>query len=201
MNLTRTTSCNVRCSQPKKVFVYRHAPLALLSLCLAAMFLACRAPQPAPAEIDYSAAPATSQEVPIPQHHWIQNDELWVIMKRLGSDTAQHWPSTLPDDPEEELDAQTRREMFLSGARLASALAESAEAIPSNVAAFGLSEADRTAFASTAELLSDQARRLGHAARRHDIEGMHRQLDAIRASCISCHTRFKDISGDLPPRT
>jgi len=122
-------------------------------------------------------------------------------MKKLGSDTAQHWPSGLPDDPEEELDAQTRREMFVSGARLASALAESAEAIPSNVSAFGLSEADQTAFTGIARRLSDQARGLGRAARRHDIEGMHRQLDAIQSSCMSCHTRFKDISGDLPPRT
>jgi len=121
-------------------------------------------------------------------------------MKKLGSTSATHWPNSLPDDPEVTVTTDERNKEFKSGTELAAGLADAAARIPGTVGALNLSDADRSAFIGTANVLSDQAQRLGKAARRHNIEDMQKQLDAIRATCISCHTRFKDISGDLPPR-
>lgn len=134
-------------------------------------------------------------------HHWIQNDELYDVMKQLGVTTAANWPTDLPDDPEVPTTPEMRAQAFRDGMRLADALSQSAREIPRTVAGMRMSEADRMSFTSNAHVLSDQARLLGQAARKHNVEGMQRQLEAIRSSCISCHTRFKDISGELPPRT
>lgn len=136
----------------------------------------------------------------VQSHHWVQNDQLQVVMMKLGSTSAKNWPNSLPDDPEAVVTKEDRDEAFKSGAELASGLADAAIHIPGAVEALSLSYADRSAFVSTASVLGDQARLLGKAARRHNVEEMQRQLDALRATCISCHTRFKDISGALPPR-
>lgn len=136
-----------------------------------------------------------------PAHHWIQNDELYNVMKQLGVTTSANWPTDLPDDPEVPTTPEMRAQAFRDGIRLADALAQSAREIPRTVAGVRMSEADRMSFTSNAHVLSDQARLLGQAARKHNVEGMQRQLEAVRSSCISCHTRFKDISGELPPRT
>lgn len=133
--------------------------------------------------------------------HWIQNDDLYAVMKRLGAKTADNWPSTLPDDPEVAVTPEMRERAFREGAALATALADSSREIPRSVATVPMSEADRTTFAGIANGLSDQARLLGQAARGRNVEGMQRHLDSVRSSCMSCHTRFKDISGELPPRT
>ena len=133
-------------------------------------------------------------------HHWVQNDQLQVVMKKLGSTSATHWPNSLPDDPEVTVTTDDRNKEFKSGIELAAGLANEATRIPGTVGALNLSDADRSAFIGTANVLSDQAQRLDKTARRHNIEDMQKQLDAIRATCISCHTRFKDISGDLPPQ-
>ena len=153
-------------------------------------FTACRSSQ--------STAPAKQRVVRT--QHWIQNDALQAIMKKLDATTAGHWPSTLPDDPEAPSTVTERNQAFKDGAMLAFALEEAAQQIPNSIEEVNLSDADRTAFISTAQVLSDQARELGRAARRRSIEAMHEHLDATRATCISCHTRFKDISGALPPR-
>ena len=159
-------------------------------------------PEPVPIQSSSPRGKGVSKEMPMPSpHHWIQNDELYAVMKRLGASTSANWPETLPDDPEIEVTPQMREQAFRDGVRLASALADSAKEIPRSVAGFQMSGADRMMFASNANVLSDQARHLGRAARARNVESMQRQLDGIRSSCVSCHTRFKDISGDLPPRT
>jgi cytochrome c556 len=145
------------------------------------------------------AVPATRPAVAT--QHWIQDDELQLLMKKLGRNTAAHWPNTLPDDPETIATTAERNEAFKKGAKLASDLADSAEQLREEVEKFSLSEADRIAFIGTAQALREDARKLNKASRRHNIEEMQKQLDAARASCISCHTRFKDISGTFPPRT
>jgi len=143
---------------------------------------------------------AIEKHAPGPTQHWIQEDEMRSLMERLGAKTAEHWPATIPDDPEDPATSSERKEAFKSSAKLASALADAAEQIPHMVEKSSLSDADRNAFIGTAQVLSDQARKLNRAARRHNVEEMQRLLDATRATCISCHTRFKDISGTLPPR-
>lgn len=95
--------------------------------------------------------------------HWIQDEELRRLMKKLGANTAEHWPATLPDDPEIATTPSQRAEAFQSGARLASALADAAGQIPRAVENTGLSDADKHAFIGTARLLGHQSRRLNGA--------------------------------------
>ncbi len=133
-------------------------------------------------------------------YHWVQDDQLQLIMKKLGVSSGEHWPTTLPDDSEVSVTAKEHREAFHDAAELAAELGNAAGRIPDTLDGIRLSEADHTAFIGTAQLLGSQARNLKRSAQRHNTEEMQRQLDAIRATCISCHTRFKDISGELPPR-
>lgn len=135
-----------------------------------------------------------------PPHHWIEDDRLQEVMKKLGTTSASQWPDSLPDDPEVVVTKEDRDRAFSNAAGLASSLADSALRIPGAVAALNMTDVDRKEFARIANELGDQARLLGTAAGRRNVEDMQQRLDAIRASCISCHTRFKDISGDLPPR-
>jgi len=136
-----------------------------------------------------------------PTHHWIQNDQLQLLMKQLDAYSGEHWPANLPDDPEVSMSEKERKEAFHNAAELAGELSDAAARIPHTIIDDQLSEADRIAFIGTAQVLGDQARNLRNSARRNHLEDMHKELDAIRATCISCHTRFKDISGELPPRT
>ena len=168
--------------------------LSVVFACRKSEFVSPSNPPPTsknPVKLDASSAPS---------HHWVQNDQLQVVMKKLGSTSATHWLHSLPDDPEVAVTEEERDKAFKSGGELASGLADAAVHIPGAIGALNLSDADRSAFMSTAKVLSDQARLLGKAARRHNVEEMQKQLDAIRATCLSCHTRFKDVSGELPPR-
>lgn len=133
-------------------------------------------------------------------HHWVQSDQLQRVMQQLGSSSATQWPSTLPDDPEVAVNERDRNEAFRNGAELAASLAQAAARIPDSVTHLALSQADRDAFIATANTLKDQSQQLGRAARSHRVEDMQKLLEGTRATCISCHTCFKDISGDLPPR-
>lgn len=175
--------------------------IGMVSTFVVALLASCRH-----SDVAATAAPApTSRVAPTsptstPPHHWVQSDQLQVVMKKLESASARHWPGSLPDDPEVALTRKERNQVFESGAQLALGLADAAARIPATTRALNLSDADRSAFLTTANGLSEQARMLGMAARKHSVEEMQRHLDAIRASCISCHTRFKDIAGDLPPR-
>jgi hypothetical protein len=85
----------------------------------------------------------------------------------------------------------------MGAAKLADGLAAAAERIPSSVTTASMSEADRAGFQAEADTLRDQALRLGQAARTNQVEHMQESLDAISATCISCHSRYRDFSGQL----
>jgi hypothetical protein len=160
------------------------------ALLVAVSSLMCRTPEPAPA----------TKPADVPTEHWIQSDELQVVMRKLNAAASTHWPSRLADDSETPISADEREDAFRRAAQLATALSESARQISDAVRDRNLSDADRMAFAGKAQSLSDQAWKLGQAARRRQLEEMQLLLDTTIATCVSCHTRFKDISGDLPPR-
>jgi phage-related protein len=119
-------------------------------------------------------------------------------MKDLSAKTQRNWPKDLPQDPE---DQQSRRSRDTMGAaKLADGLAAGAERIPASVTTATMSEADRAGFQAEADTLRDQALRLGQAARTNQVEQMQESLDAISATCISCHSRYRDFSGQLITR-
>jgi cytochrome c556 len=84
-----------------------------------------------------------------------------------------------------------------SAAKLADGLADAAARIPSSVREAEMSEADRAGFQAEANTLRYQAMELGQDAREKKVEQMQRSLDAISVTCVSCHSRYRDFSGEL----
>ena len=133
--------------------------------------------------------------------HWVQNERLRDVMKQISQHAAR-WPAGVPDDPEassrqaqEEAD-----EAFRDAAALADGLAAAAKQIPRSVADHPMSAEDRAGFQSEAARLREEALRLRKAARARRVEPMQRSLDAISSTCISCHSRYRDFTGELEPR-
>ena len=60
-----------------------------------------------------------------------------------------------------------------------------------------MSVADRGGFNAEAQTLHDQATALRNAARANQVEPLQGMLDGINSTCIACHSRYRDISGDL----
>lgn len=88
-------------------------------------------------------------------------------------------------------------EDFDTVALLASDLMTSADEIPDRAKAIPMQDADRAGFVAEARTLRVQAQGLRDAARQQRIEQMQRQMDAINATCISCHSRYRDFAGQL----
>lgn len=128
--------------------------------------------------------------------HWVQNEQLRKVMAEMSSQSQRNWPSDVPQDPEDPASGNLTKTMN-SAAKLAEALAASAMKIPDGVVDKMASDADRAGFQAQAGILRAQAERLGQAARMGKVEQMQRSLDAINSTCISCHSRYRDFSGQL----
>lgn len=128
--------------------------------------------------------------------HWVQSNQLRNLMKGISANAQRNWPNGVPQDPE---DSQGRAiaKTIDDAAKLADGLAAAAVAIPASAAERPMSEADRAGFQAEADILRDQAMRLGQAAHERKIEQMQKSLDAISATCLSCHSRYRDFSGQL----
>lgn len=148
-----------------------------------------------------SAGPATSPAAAIGSSsrplagHWAQDPRLRVLMAELNRENPS-WPSGPPREPESPV-AATRPYQFDEMAVLASDLAKAAADIPPATRTIPMSEADRSGFLAEAGTLRAQAAELHDAAIRRDVGQMQRQMDGINATCISCHSRFRDFAGQL----
>jgi hypothetical protein len=60
-----------------------------------------------------------------------------------------------------------------------------------------LSEAERRGFVAFADTLHDQALRLRGDAEKMRIEQMQQSMDAVRSTCMACHTRYRDLTGNV----
>jgi cytochrome c556 len=117
-------------------------------------------------------------------------------MKSLSSRSQRDWPRGVPQDPEDEQNGDLAK-MMDSAAILADHLADTSVQIPASVIDSKMSEADLAGFQAEANTLHRQAVRLGESARARKVEPMQKSLDAIGDTCISCHTRYRDFSGQL----
>jgi hypothetical protein len=123
-------------------------------------------------------------------------------MKQVSAHAAR-WPVGVPADPEATQSREQQAEAdeaFRDAAALADGLAEAAKRIPLSVADHPMSAEDRRGFAAEAERLRAQALDLRRAARGRKVEQMQRNLDSISSTCVSCHSQYRDFTGELGPR-
>ena len=130
--------------------------------------------------------------------HWVQDERLRGVMAELARQTA-HWPAGVPADPEAPLTDDVA-DSFRQAGRLADGLAAAARNIPRAVADREMSPETRRGFNAEAERLRQQSLQLKEAARGRKVEQMQRLLDGISSSCISCHSQYRDFTGELDVR-
>ena len=127
--------------------------------------------------------------------HWVQDERLRGVMAELARQAA-HWPAGVPDDPEAPLTDDVA-DSFRQAGRLADGLARAARNIPRAVADREMSPDVRRGFNAEARRLRQQSLELKEAARGRKVERMQRLLDGISSSCISCHSHYRDFTGEL----
>jgi hypothetical protein len=129
--------------------------------------------------------------------HWIQDERLRAVMADVAQRMRDHYPSGLPSDPEQPTPPAISR-AFADASMLADALAKGAERIPHAIEGNNrISPEDRAGFLQEASTLREHALQLKTAADERRLEGMQRSLLGINATCIGCHSKYKDISGEI----
>ena len=131
-----------------------------------------------------------------PAPHGLQDDQLRALMKLIAARTQQDWPENVPRPLDDQQTGELARAIE-SARKLSAGLAPAAERIPMSVERLPMSDADRAGFNAEAGILRDQAMRLGDAARARDTVEIQKLLDGISSTCISCHSRYRDIAGQL----
>lgn len=141
------------------------------------------------------AQPAPVTAAPAPQKHWVQNARLKTVMDQISKLNAS-FPNGLPDDVE----SPAGREAAAATATASSAaedLARAALEIPTALEGKSVSEADRAGFTAEAQTLHAQAIRIRDAAHKRRLEQMQQTLTEINSTCLACHGRYRDFSGQL----
>jgi hypothetical protein len=137
--------------------------------------------------------------------HWVQDEQLRAVMRQV-SRHAERWPAAVPEDGSAQGRAQSREaqaeadDAFRDAVALADGLAEAARRIPRSVADHPMSREDRSGFNAEAGRLREQALRLRRAARARQVEPMQQALSGIGAACVSCHSHYRDFTGELGDR-
>ena len=143
---------------------------------------------PRVAELDPAAAKGARE-------HASDGRQLREVMHDLAERTAFAPTNELPADPESNKAADPR--VFAEVEALAGGLAAAAARIAPAAEGVKLFHEDRAAFEAEAATLRRHAQDLGAAAGSHNVERMQRTFDRINASCIGCHSRFRDFAGQL----
>ena len=151
----------------------------------------CEHGNPPPVQQQHTSAPPMAT----PRQHWVQGERLRKVMDQI-SGLRGAFPKGLPEDAESP-SGREARQALAEAAAVSNALADAARQIADVVETRKLSEADRRGFLAEALTLHDQAILLRNAARRNQLEPLQGMLDNINATCISCHSRYRDLSGDM----
>jgi hypothetical protein len=167
--------------------------VATLIAAVAASFFSCTTAPNRPAAVSPPAV-STAPTTQILGAHWIHNQALKQVMAQLITQNPS-WPSRMPQEPESNKVATD--EDYEKVESLSNALMLSADQLPSVAEKITMNEADRGGFLAEAKVLHDQAQRLAVAARLHRIEQMQLHMTSINSTCISCHSRYRDFSGQL----
>jgi hypothetical protein len=131
--------------------------------------------------------------------HSVQVKQLKPLMQTLLRSTSTNWPKTLPTDVEQPVDPVAQQKAYEQATKLADELVIAAGQIPATVGGKSLPDEYRAGFLHEVEVLKDQAKELRKNATEKRAESMSRNLDAINVSCINCHSKYRDLTGNVDP--
>ncbi len=131
--------------------------------------------------------------------HWVTSQQLRGVMEQLSGLRGAIPQTELPQDPESPAGKQANLAIEAAGA-LGEALSQTAMKIPAAVSDRKMTEANRREFATLAQTLRDDAVELRDAAKARKMERMQEAMDKINTTCFACHSRFRDLAGELEIR-
>ena len=187
------------------VSIYAKASAA--GIVMLAVATACNKPNADRSPPGSSQSGKQTAAAPLPQQgltnramadHWMQTPELKALMQRLGqaADASRPRPE---DDPEQPPTPAELERTFAYAAALADQLSKASRDIPDAAAWLRLSAEDRRGFVAEAESLGKYAAQLRQDAAARRTDAMDRTLTQINATCVTCHTRYRDRSGVVDP--
>ena len=129
--------------------------------------------------------------------HSVQVRQLKGLMQVISHTATTRWPKTMPTDVEQPVDAASQQKAYDQAAMLADSLAIAAGQIPAAADEKTLPEDVRSGFLAEARKLRDLAQQLKKDAQGERAESMQRTLDSINATCLNCHSKYRDLTGNI----
>lgn len=130
--------------------------------------------------------------------HSVQTPQLEALMKVIAMVAAENTPRTLPGDVQTR--PATKAELdksYEQAAVLADALVTAADRIPFTLEGKTVPPETLRGFLNEAQILKDTAKELKESAQQRKGEGMSRSLDRMNATCITCHSKYRDLAGAM----
>ncbi len=140
--------------------------------------------------------PPPAQPAPASRHS-VQTPQLQALMKVIAMTADDYTPRTRPIDVESPTPKADLEKAYAQAGILADALVTAADRIPAAVEDRPLSAETRSGFLAEARTLRRLSVDLKKFASEKKAESMSRSLDQINATCITCHTRYRDLTGTL----
>jgi hypothetical protein len=180
---------------------YRNSGLSFVCAAVGAAatltLISCASTTRYPASTGASSSPPVVSAEPATEPlggHWVHNQRLRAVMAELSKRNPD-WPASVPQEPEDAKAGKPKA--FEDVAAHATALMVAADRLPDIASKLKMNEADRRGFLAEAQVLHDQAERLRTASGQGRIERMQIDMESINSTCISCHSRYRDFSGQL----
>ncbi len=128
--------------------------------------------------------------------HWVYSERLRAVMGEIDLKARTAWPQEVNAATGSVSEAE-RAEALGRMDPLVTELAAAARRIPETLSGTRLSEGDRRSFQALVDTLGEQAESLKAQVTAKDLEAARRLLTEINATCVSCHDRFRDLSGPM----
>ncbi|MCC7290652.1 MAG: cytochrome c [Phycisphaerales bacterium] len=128
--------------------------------------------------------------------HWVYSQRLRAVMGEIDRQARTAWPQEVSAATGSVSEAE-RAEALGRMDPLAAELAAAARRIPDTLTGARISEGDRRSFQALVDTLGEQAESLKARITSKDLDAARRVLTEINATCVSCHDRFRDLSGPM----
>ena len=128
--------------------------------------------------------------------HWVQDEQLRQVMKEISRYALDSTPGG-GEAAGGQSDPAPTDQFFEDAVGLANGLAFTASRIPDAVADRKMSDQDRAGFNAEAANLRRHAASLREAAEAKDAGAMRSRLKEVHATCLACHSRYRDFAGEL----